>query len=78
MLAPALPVRALARALPVPLMAAVPVSIRFSIAPRAGQREGDRGLDRVGAVAAGLVDDVAHIVDNVGVVAEAAQHRVGA
>ena len=36
---------------------------------RIGQAEGDRGLNQVGAVAAGLVDHVAGIVDDIGVVA---------
>ena len=61
-----------------PLIAAVPVSVRFSIAPRLAREKVRARLDRVGAVAAGLVDDVADIVDHVGIVAEAAEHRVGA
>ena len=38
----------------------------------------DRRLHRVGAVAAGLVDDVAGIVDDIGVGADTPEHRVGA
>ena len=39
---------------------------------------GDRALHRVGALAEELVDGVAGIVDDIGVVAEAAAHEVGA
>jgi len=35
-------------------------------------------MDSVDAVAAGLVDHVARVVDHIGVVAFAAEHRVGA
>ena len=54
---------------------------------RAGQRQvldvgaervGDGALDRVGAFAGALGDHVAGVVDDVGVVAGAAAHRVGA
>ena len=38
----------------------------------------DRGIDGVRALAGVLGDDVADIVDGVGVVAEAALHRIGA
>ena len=64
----------------------VPVSVRFSMLPMAwtasSKAEADRRLNQVGAVAAGLVDHVARIVDHIGVVAHAAdgascphQHR---
>src|SRR4029453_14843119 len=44
-----------------------------------GETEGDRALHQVGAAAGdGLEDDVERIVDDIGVVAEAAVHRVGA
>ena len=38
--------------------------------------ECDRRLNQVRAVAAGLIDHVARIVDHIGVVARAAEHRV--
>ena len=44
---------------------------------RVGKAEAHRGLNRVRAVATGLVDHVARIVDHIGVVARAAEHRVG-
>ena len=75
-----LPVIRLASWLPVPAMSALPVSVRFSIAPLAwigvGEAEGDRRLDRVDAVAAVLIGDVAGIVDDVEIVAGAAAHVV--
>ena len=42
---------------------------------RIGKAEADRRQNRVGAVATGLVDHVARIVDHIGVVAGAAKHR---
>ena len=42
------------------------------------EAEGDRGLDRVGSIAIGLVGDVARIVDHIGVIAGTAHHRIGA
>ena len=76
---PPLPVMMLASALPVPSMAPVPVRVRFSTSA-ARACEIDRRLDRVdaGAAVGDLVDDVAGIVDDVGVVAGAADQRVGA
>ena len=41
-----------------------------------GKAEADRRLNQVRAVAAGLVDHVARIVDHIGVVARATEHRV--
>ena len=76
MLLPPLPVMVLARLLPVPLMLAVPVRVRFStLAP---ERVGDRRLHRVGAFADGFRHHIAGVVDDVGVVAGAADHGVGA
>ena len=43
-----------------------------------GEAEADRGLHRVGAIAAALLDHVADVVDHVGVVAQSAEHTVGA
>ena len=45
---------------------------------RGGEREADRALDPVGALAGELGDDVAGLVDDVDVVAVAAVHHVGA
>ena len=72
----ALPIRMLAKMLPVPLIAPAPVRLRFS-RPQA-ERVADRALHRVGALAEELVDGVADIVDDIGVVAEAAAQEVGA
>ena len=63
-------------------MAAVPVSVRFSMSPMACT--GSARLKLIDdctvsmPLATGLVDHVAGIVDHVGVVASAAQHVVGA
>ena len=55
-------------------MLPVPVSVRFSTsAPR---RVADRALHRVGALAGGLRDHVAGVVDHVDVVAGTADHGV--
>ena len=43
---------------------------------RIGEAETDRRLNQVRAVAAGLVDHIARIVDHIGVVARATEHRV--
>ena len=80
MLAALLPVMVLFRALPVPLIAAVPsqrqvLDVAYGV-NSIGKAEADRGLNQVRAIAAGLVDHVARIVDHIGVVARAAEHRV--
>ena len=77
LLLPLLPVMMLASPLPVPLMLAVPVSVRFSTLA-AKRVVGERRQHRVGAFVGVLRHHVADIVDDVGVVAEAADHRVGA
>ena len=56
LLAP-LPVIVFASALPVPLMLATPVSIRFSMLR--AEREVGHGFDGIGAAAAGLEDLIA-------------------
>ena len=76
MLALLLPLRTLAKMLPVPLIASVPVRLRFSVAR--AEREADRAQHRVGALAGEVGDDVADIVDDIGVVAEAALAAVSA
>ena len=66
----------LSSALPVPLRAAVPVSVRFSTKASRGKREAHRRLDRIGALAIEFGHHVAHIVDHIGVVARAPEHPV--
>ena len=81
MLLPLLPMRTLSRSLPVALMRTAEqrqVLDRANGMQRIGKTEADLGLNRVGAVAAGLVHHVAGIVNHIGVVASAAKHRVGA
>ena len=75
-LLPVLPMIVLARALPVPLRSAPPVQLRFSTF--AAEREVDVREHRVGALAGDLDHLVAGIVDEIGVVAGTAAHRVGA
>ena len=81
-LLPLLPISTLSSALPVPLMLAVPVSVRFSMSPMACTGSARLKLTDDCTVsmplAAGLVDDIAGIVDHVGVVASPAKHVVGA
>jgi hypothetical protein len=73
--APVLPVSTLSSALPVPLMSAVPVRTRFStLAPSAWLIE----LSTVSVPwLASFAHRVAGVVDDIGVVAGAARHRVG-
>ena len=77
MLLPPLPISTLSSALPVALIAPVPVSVRFSMLAngmyRVGKAEADRRLNRVCAIPARLVDHVADIVDHIGVVAQCRQ-----
>ena len=75
-LLPALPVRILARALPVASMSAVPVRVRFSRLA-VEQREVDGGLHQVDAAGKGFRDGIAYIVDHIGVIAGPAIHGVG-
>src|SRR5438046_1724283 len=86
-LAPIFPIMVLASALPVPLMAAEPgpgcrksqVLEETVHIPGQFEAEGvDARNDSVHTRAAGLVNDIADIVDEIGVVAGPAQHRIGA
>ena len=75
-LAATLPVRVLARKLPKPLIAAD--AGEDEVLDLGGDLVGDRGFDRVGAAAGGLDHHVEAVVDNIGIVADAALHGVGA
>ena len=72
----ALPVRVLARPLPMPLIAAD--AGEDQVLDLVLEIVAERGIDRVGAAAGRFDDDVEAVVDDVGVVAEAAAHGVGA
>ena len=74
---PAPPVMALASPLPVSVCPVAAVPVRFSTLAIAGEAVArERGSHLVGARARRLGDDVAQAVDDVGVVAGAADHGV--
>ena len=76
MLAAALPVMVLASPLPVPLMAAAPSSVRFSIAANGASER--VMVEVMVSMPPAIGDRVGAVAEHIGVVARAADQRVGA